>query len=368
MAFSQQLIDQFSTALDSDQEPGEDTQMTNHELEVYRNGSIALINGALYFFVSVTGGENLKNFLSLPDENANHFIYPLSVGASICYTMFVYKTLENLTLKPQSYAGWALTLLAPFAASSFFTAGLQGTEDLSISSSIGIPIGLVLFLFRCISMIDGSVKFPTRGLELISELKVAVYEKNKMEIARLLTTLYTALGFSLSTTDSIYASSNKLVTWAGVDSENPILKSACYVTSAIGAIGTFPLAFYWTYRGLRQLTFGGNSDENGVVKDPTDIHTVTGAIATIPVTLGILGSATAATGKVFAEAGLFSSIVRVSSAFIYSIAGGIPGLSTLSRGISSKLPTLSSCKSILFKPFTGCRKKELENDQFRLNP
>src|SRR5947207_572074 len=116
MAFDRTPSSQYYLDSSDNDESIETDQVDDKTAVFYRNASIAIINGALYYFVSVTGGENLKNFLNLPDESADHIIHGLSVGASICYTMFIYKTLENLTLCPKSRAGWVMALLAPFAA------------------------------------------------------------------------------------------------------------------------------------------------------------------------------------------------------------------------------------------------------------
>jgi hypothetical protein len=108
-------------------------------------------------------------------------------------------------------------------------------------------------------------------------------------------------------------------------------------------------------RGIKQLTYGGKPDANGEYKDPTDKYTYIAAAATTPVLLGILGSATSSTGQVFGKIGITSNVVRVSSSVIYSVAGGVPGLSTLFRGFS-KMASLFSC----------CRKPPVDDEESNL--
>lgn len=326
------------------------TRSNNHNRKFLLISTIAALNGGLYFFVATAGGGNIKKLFNLEDNNAIDAIYGVGAGASICYGMFVYKTLEFLTLVPKSGLAWALTILAPFAASSFLTAGIEGSDLLGLSK-IGAPVGLTLFLLRTMSMIDGSVKFPNRLREVTEAWSTAFNEEDYRELARLAITCYTAAGFSLSTTDAIYAASNKLLNWFGMSSDNAALPMLCYVSSALGAIGCLPMSFYWTHRGMRQLTYGGKADDQAAIKDPTDRATAIAAVGTIPVTLGILGSATSAGGNVFGQLGIFATSVRISSSLLYSVAGGVPGLSHLVRSISSFQGSFFSC-------FSKCRKRD----------
>lgn len=315
---------------------------TNTNTRFYLNAAIGGLNGVLYFFIAAAGAGNLKNFFHLENDSAMQAMYGLGAGASLCYGMFSYKTMEGLTLKPTTAVGWTLSALAPIAASSFLTAGIEGATILGISGG-AIPLGIILFLLRNVNMIDGSVKFQNRVNEVKTSFSQAIEDKDYKEMIRLILTTYFALGYSASTTDSIFSAVNKIATWCDAPASIG-LKATAYVFCGLGALGGLPMSFYWIHRGMKQISFGGKQEADGTNKDPSDIHTLLAAIGTIPVILGILGAATAATGQAFAMLGLFALVVRMSSSIAYAVLGGVPGLSTLSRGVGAKCRLFASSR------------------------
>lgn len=307
--------------------------------------SLAILSGGLYFFISAAGADNLKKLFGLQDK-ALHIIYGIGAGASISYAMLTYKVLENLTLFPELCLGWTLSVLSPFAASTFLIAGIEGAHALSVPSLAAILIGIILFLLRIMTMLDGSVKFPGRSAEVVLSWRKAFSENNYKEMLRLALTIYTAIGYSLSMTDAIYLAAVTIGTWFGANSENVILSICSYISCGLGALGSLPMIFYWTHRGIKQLTFGGQPDETtGENKDPTDKMTYIAMFMTIPVILGGLGSATSAHDQAFARLGLAATVIRVSSSVLYSVCGGVPGLATLGRGLSTYKPSFFNASS-----------------------
>lgn len=290
---------------------------------------IAIINGLLYFAVAVAGADNLQHLFQF---NYAALMYLISMGAVICYGMFTYKSFEYLSLKPQKFYAWCLAILSPFAACSFLTAGIEGASKLNIFNyQTIIIIGTLLFLMRTINFIDGAAKFPDRLKEIKSTTLHSFKKRNYKTLICSVIIIYTTLGYSLSTTDSIYTASVKISSALGVMSMHS-LSIVGYVSSAIGFFVGLPMILYWTQRGITQLTNSGMPDNHGVVRDPTDFYTYLGLCGTLPVILGSLGAATSSSAQVFGQLGLFSDIVRVSSSTIFAVCAGIPGLATLMRG------------------------------------
>lgn len=298
-------------------------------------GCLAASNGILYFAVARAGGQNLQQFLSFQSDAAMN---TLSLAACPCYGMFFYKTLEFLKIKPTNIAETALSMLAPFAASAFLTAGIEGITQMGWPNEAAVAIGVILFILRMVNCIDGSIKFPGRILEMKDSGDKAWSEGDYKELSRLVLTGLTSLGFSLCSTDAICAATKIILGWFGVG-PGATLDGLSYTSGVLGAIGLFPMSLYWTHRGIKQLTLGGEVNEKGVNPDPTDKYTYWSILPVLPVTLGILGSATSAGGSMFGKLGMFSEIVRIASSSVYSIAGGVPGLSTLLRG------TFSGCET-----------------------
>jgi hypothetical protein len=309
--------------------------------------AFSLINAALYFFVASAGVNNIKKLFDLTDSDATKNLLGVGVGASLCYGMFSYKMIENLTLKPTAPLSIVMTSLAPFAASTFMTAGIEGSKTIDdnwfdVPTSVGIGIGIALFALRTLAYVDGAVKFPAKMQELKNNFVAAIQNRDVKEASRLIVAVYTALGFSLASTDATYAAANKISLWAGTDADSNLTQIISYISAGLGAVGLLPTTFYWTLRGIRQATFGGKVDMNNVTADPTNRHTIIGAIGTLPVALGVLGSVTSTEGAVFSKLGKFSTAIRVSSSLIFSVAGGLPGLSTLSRNITNRFFSSSS--------------------------
>jgi hypothetical protein len=304
---------------------------------------ISLITGLLYFVIAIAGAGNLEQLFHFE----NHSLwYLISGGAAICYGMFTYKFFEFMTLKPSSIISWCLAILAPIAASCFLTAGIEGSSRLNIfNANEIIVIGIILFLMRTLNYIDGAVKFPDRLVEIKTATLQAFYEKNYKSISCILIVFYTAIGYSLSTTDPIYTASIKITGWLGVTASSYQAQMA-YIFAAVGALVGLPMVFYWTQRGIIQLTNSGMPDKKGVLRDPTDIYTYIGLIAALPVILGSLGAATGSSAHVFGKLGLFADVVRVSTSVIFALCAGIPGLATLFRGFNYFLAMKQANKSI----------------------
>jgi hypothetical protein len=115
------------------------------------------------FFITKAGGKNLERIFNFENDSGDMAIAIISGGACICYTMFFYKTLEAITLLPKKVIELILAILAPFAASTFLTAGIEGTEALGISAQLAIMVGVVLFILRILNCIYSS---PFKGLEI----------------------------------------------------------------------------------------------------------------------------------------------------------------------------------------------------------
>lgn len=290
---------------------------------------LSLMNGTLYFLISVEGGENIIKFFDVSENKGNKVIYIISAGASLVYTMFTYKTLEALTLKPDTKVKFALSLLAPFSAVAFLTAGQAGALTLGCSASTAYALGSTLFVLRMINCIDASVKFPKRLLETKESWSEAYQNKNHIELARLVIVWLASIGYVLCTTDAIYNSMQIFSIWLDM---NAALGHWLGISAGIlGGLGTLPLNVYWTHRGLRQLTNGGHLQPDGSNPDPTDIYTFLGLILVLPVMLGILGGATASTGQMFGQLGNSANYIRIVTSLIYAACAGTPGMATLLR-------------------------------------
>lgn len=305
---------------------------SDSKAKVFLIGIISVINGALYFTVAEAGGGNIERLFHADGDTINKVIFAASVGASVVYTMFTYKTLEALSLKANSPSKILFSLLGPFSAVAFLTAGVEGTELLGFNKATAISIGMSLFALRTINCVDASVKFPARFSETRLAWTDSVKNKDYKEIARLLVIGFMSLGYSAATTDAVFSAVVSVEEWFGIDKD--ISYPVAYTSSLLGAIGTLPLVFYWGHRGLRQLTFGGKINDKGENPDPTDRYTYIGLLLVSPVMLGILGGATAASGEVFGRLGYFSDIIRVSTSVLYGMFAGTPGMATLVRSVT----------------------------------
>lgn len=317
---------------------------------------IACVNGTLYFAIAASGASNLEKLFDLQHGVAKNLAYGFGAGASLCNVMFYYKTLEGLTIKPESTLARGLTMLAPVAALSFLTAGKEGGQFLGMNTTVATVCGVTLYGLRIVSMVDSSVKFPKRLAEIRSSWPDAFSRRDYKELARIAATIYTASAFSASITDSVYSAVIKFGAWVGAAPKSPILVGLGYSSCVLGALDTFPLILYWTHRGIKQITYGGKPDASGVNSDPTDSCTFFAVAATIPVILAVLGMVTAAEGMAFGQLGTFAVTLRLSSTIIYSVAAGVPGLSSLFRGLflSSKKPeSLSLVRGEKIEPSRG---------------
>ncbi len=301
---------------------------------------LAAFNGALYFTIAEAGGGNIERLFHADGQAMDNVIIGISAGASVVYTMFMYKTLESLTLQIDTPIKKLFFSLAPFSAVAFLTGGLEGSELIGIPGIPAIIIGMTLFSLRMINSFDASSKFQHRFLETKMAWNESIKKGDYAEIARLITVGFVTLGYSVSTTDAIYSAVFSIMSWLGATAS--ISSPISYTCSALGAVGTLPLIFYWGHRGLRQLTFGGRPDHNGINHDPTDIYTYVGLVLASPIILGILGGATASGGAVFGQLGLFAEIIRVSTSVMYGAFASTPGMATFIRYIFNQIQKICS--------------------------
>lgn len=300
---------------------------------------VSVINGVLYFAISVEGGSNIQDLFSISGGTANTAIFGISVGASLVYTMFTYKTLESISLKIDTISKGIFSFLAPFSAAAFLTAGREGAELLHFNEAASLAIGISLFGLRIVNCVDASVKFPDRLLETQQTWSEAWQIADYCEITRLIIVWLSSLGYAIATTDAIYQATQIIFSeWFGIDQN--IVKPISFIASAFGALGTLPLNVYWSHRGLRQLTFGGKENDDGENPDLTDRYTYMGLLFVAPVILGLLGGVTASTGAVFGKLGTFAEIVRITTSISYAACAGTPGMATLLRSISKYLQAL----------------------------
>lgn len=306
-------------------------KITKKNAYLYSNLTISTFNGCLYFVIAVKGGNDLAALFSINKDA----IICISVGASIVYTMFTYKTIQSLSLKANTPSKIFFSSLAPFSASAFLTGGISGSKQLGFSQEMATAIGVMLFLLRMINCVDASVKFPERLTETSEAWSDAYTNKNYVEMSRLIIVWLSSLGYVFCTTDTIYNSTSTIANWL------KITKSAVPAISAsaagLGALGTLPLNIYWSYRGLRQLTYGGKPNEDGINLDPSDRFTFLGLLLVLPITLGILGGATAGTGKAAAQLGETTVILRIITSFLYACFAGTPGMASLLRNTTTSI-------------------------------
>lgn len=327
--------------------------------------TFSLINGVLYFMVATAGAASIKSVFNWTGESSNYLLYTVGAFACLTRSTFIYKFLEKPTLLPNTFLGGTLSILSIFSATSFLTAGIVGAELLSIPKAGAIIVGVSEYFLRMINMIDGSVKFPDKFNEIIFAWKYAIQEKDYKEAARLAITIYMTLGICLGNTDAIYTAINTIAHWFGAE-ESTQLSICSYIGSGLGALGLLPVVFYWGHRGLKQLTFGGRLNEKGINPDPTDNYSYVSILPTLPVLLGMLGTvgpATAANGQVFSKLGLFATVVRFSSAVVYTVCSGTPGMSSFLRGAAPSISyAFSSCKTSIFNAFSSCRRNSIQID------
>lgn len=299
--------------------------------------ALAATNGALYFFVAAAGAENYQKLFQLEKDSPSMkaILYGFGLGSSICFSAFNYMVFKNLTIKPTHAMSCILVGLSPISASSFLTAGKQGAEYIGLNEHLALGLGLAMYAFRMITMIDGDVKFPKKATELSLQIKNAMADRDYKDMIRMFITLYAALGFCASGTDAIYSTINLFMKSVfDINDDHNAAVIVYTLVAILGALGFFPMAYYWTKRGINQLTFGGKLDESGINNDPSDWNTIVAAASALPVVAGCLGSVTQSNGSVFGKLGTFATAVRISSSGIYAIAGGVPGLSTLSKNLT----------------------------------
>jgi hypothetical protein len=351
------------TILHEDQKKNSDQELLaaksskkSQKLLTYNYIAYSILNGTLYFTIAVKGGADLDKLMQI---NSFDFIVTLSACNSLVYAMFTYKTLEFLSLKPDSFTKFTFSIFAPFAASAFLTAGTAGAEVLGLNHNGALVIGIFLFTLRIVNCVDASVKFPQRFIDTYKAWSEAQTTRDYNEIARLLTVWIFSIGYAASTTDAVYNSMLTITGWLSISSQKAV--PFFYVASALGALGALPLTVYWSHRGLRQLTYGGKINENGQTPDPTDRYTYLGLMCVLPSILGILGGATASTGNVFAQLGNFAIYARLLTSIFYALCAGTPGMATLLRNIVPQ----TNCRFFSF--FQASTKSEETNNLLSQN-
>lgn len=290
--------------------------------------TLAVTNGALYYAIPIEGLRNLKQLFQNDSEQADLVLKIIAAEACVVYTLFVYNTFKNISFRIDSLPKLACALFTPFAAAPFFTAGKNGSEKLYGNSDVALAFGVLLYVFRALTFLDGALKFPAHFPELLEILNRAYQEDNYAEIARISFSLVISAGFSVAITDSVYSAAQSVA-------DRPAFSMA---SAILGMLGTFPLASYGIYRGMREITAAENDPpsangiENGqrpVVQ--TDKYTWYALGVVFPSALGALGSATSATGEVFGRAGYFSNVARVIFSILYAIFMGTPAVSRFLR-------------------------------------
>ena len=324
-------------------------ELTKQEIKAIR-GLLSCINGALYFFIAALGTFSFVKAIHQDSSSSSGqaAIITLGIGSSLCYTMFCYMTLKGLILKPEGPVAYSLVALAPLAASPFFIAGRDGSQLFSIQEEGAITIGLILFLLRNINMVDGSVKLPKRMEKLWNEWRRCLSKprENKANMARIVVALYTALGYSASATDAIYAAIYFVLSL--LTKNTNVLVPLSYTGSVLGATATFPMVLHWCNLGS-SLIIGGEQFETGSNPiNPRDLYTIYGGIGSLSIIPGNLGGVTEASGQVFARLGTAAIVIRASTSVLYSIFAAMPGLAVLFRGLkcSGGEPTSRSATQI----------------------
>lgn len=293
--------------------------------------ALSLLNGILYFAIAREGANNLSKVFHWNGSIAEYVLNGVSGFGSVSYGAFFKITLDNVSLLPENAIEAALCSLAPFAASSFLAAGIEGSKSLGMSQPSAISIGVVLFVLRMINCVDGSTKFPTRVLEMKAAWDQALAEHNKAELSRIIVAGLIAIGYAASCTDPIYQSAQIILSLLGVE-PSIATDAGCYTSSILGALGTLPMVLYWTHRGIIQATFGGRVDQSNGLHDPTDRYTLAALPLVISVTTGALGAATGSVPNVFGHLGPWTDwAIRIPCSAGYAILGGIPGVAAMLR-------------------------------------
>lgn len=290
--------------------------------------------GALYFFVAVAGVNNIKRVFLIGDYTASILTYGFGLSSSVIATMFAYKTLEYLSLRPRGFFSWVLVSLAPFAATSFLAACVEGAYSMAFSGWLVYTFGFVLYFFRMLSMIDGAAKFEKSLEDISGTWRHILEQRNIVQFIRLFITLYISIGYTISTADAMHTAFNKIV--AVFDIHSSSASTFSYFATYLGAIGSFPMNLYWTHTGIKQLTDGAKNSVEDQESNPSDKWTIIGAIAAFPVALGVLGAATGTGGGIFSRFGATADVVRITTSVAYSICSATPGLATLLRALSVK--------------------------------
>ncbi len=291
---------------------------------------LSLFNGILYYAIAMTGSSNIDRIFNL--HHSTHWItYLICTGASLVYTMFTYQTLISFSCQPSNLIDTLLMVLSLLSASAFFTAGYQGAAMLGFNSSLALPIAFLLFGLRLINCVDASAKFTKRVKLVYQDWCHACSHADYTQQLRICIVILVSIGYTASATDAIFHAMFLLGRWTQATSH--AWYNISFVCSVLGAIATFPLIFYWTHRGLEELTTI-TKIKHRMVTQITDRYTYLGAICVAPVILGIIGSVTMAHSAIFGSLGLSANLTRVITSIVYALCAGTPGIAAALRSFA----------------------------------
>lgn len=297
---------------------------------------------ATYFTVTQTGGKGIENFFHLSPGSAFVPITILGVLASLTAAAFYFRALDGIQLKPKNLSEYYLLVFTPFAAAPNFTGAYLGAGSLGAPPWVCILDASVSFFIRFSVVWDGAIKCPVKLKEMKQSLVSAYENGDVLNFLRLFVASLMAVGYSLSVSDSIYAAVSIIFSWLGVTSN--VIPYVAYAASGLGVVGTFPYILYWMSLGLDMLTNGKNFDSS-----MTDRYTFIAALMSLPGIVGVLGTASSASGEVFAKLGTTAKVVRFGSSVCYGIAVNTIAFSGIARSIGKDIvgPAISSCYNSL---------------------
>ena len=91
------------------------------------------------------------------------------------------------------------------------------------------------------------------------------------------------------------------------------------------------MIFYWSFRGLKQLTF---AKKDIYYSDKTDVYTFIALLLVSPVILGIIGGVSSANNGILGKYGDLSYYLRIITSIMYGCFSGTPGLANFLRSFN----------------------------------
>ncbi len=319
------------------------------------------LNGGLYAStIAREGSGNVWDNLNISGNGLGIATIALCSVSGFCSAAFYYKSFKSMGYSFPNYKQWLLLFLTPFSALGFLAGGVNGSDGIYTTEQ-AIFIGIFLYISRIFICADASYKLPGQLNEIYETWIASIEQKKYYEISRLAFTVLFSLGYAIASIDAIFSAAKIVSAWIGFNQTTMLIFSYC--SSVLGAVGIFPLALYWIYRGLKQMTNGGKPDDNGYKVDSTDRYTFLALFIVLPNFLGIVGTTLGGTSNVLSFLGAFTEINRLCSSFVYTVTSGTPGMSTFLRatffrpkdnlresmGIALKNPIQSSLNEDLLK-------------------